>query len=231
MATYPTKYKQAFASQGQYNVIPDEPKQKGEGYANFQEGCPPELSKPFSESGKAVQRLDFNGILNKITAFQMYQQAGGMFKYDPSENYNPPAIVYDEISKEFYQCLRANGPDTGYNQVPSQDTAEQFWRQLVGGKQISAIQEAVDTKMDKNAKIPTAQVTGLSKYIDDKCTVGAQTFTRSASRSGVEFTISATRDNYGRLTGLSMSATNCTDTDTDVDTDVDYDSDADTDAY
>lgn len=126
---YPKKYTQAFASTGDYNVIPDAPTQPGDGFASFSEGFPPELSQPFSQSGKAVKRLDFNGILNRITQFQMYQQSGGMFKYDATMEYDPPAIVWDEANKTFYQCVSSNGPST-FTQQPSTDTKGQYWLPL-----------------------------------------------------------------------------------------------------
>ena len=127
---YPKKYTQAFASVGDYNVIPDSPTEPGQGFASFAEGFPPELSQPFSQSGKAVKRLDFNGILNRLTQFQMYQQAGGMFKYDATVEYDPPAIIWDEADGSYYQCIRSNGPST-FTQQPSQDKNGQYWLPLI----------------------------------------------------------------------------------------------------
>lgn len=141
---YPKKYTQAFASTGDYNVIPDSPTQPGEGFASFAEGFPPELSQPFSQSGKAVKRLDINGILNAITQFQIYQQAGGMFKYDATIEYDPPAIVWDEATRNFYQCISSNGPST-FTQQPSTDSKGQYWSPLT--VQVRATRQVVDSSL------------------------------------------------------------------------------------
>ena len=142
---YPKKYTQAFAATGDYNVIPDSPSQPGEGFASFSEGFPPELSQPFAQSGKAVKRLDINGIFNRLTQFQMYQQAGGMFKYDASIEYDPPAIVWDEAVRNFYQCVSANGPST-FTQQPSKDSKGQYWVPLITQVKSRAIQ-SVDSAL------------------------------------------------------------------------------------
>lgn len=223
----PKKYKYPFASQGEYNSIPDEPEIVGEGKASFAEGFPPELSQPFSQSGKAVRRLDFNGIFNDITKFQIYQQNGGMFSWDAESDFEPPCMIYDDLAKNFYKCMKPNGPSVNKIIRPSDDAGEEYWQELAGGKKLA---DALAAKASLVHSHPTSQLTGLSKFVDDKCTVGAKHFSSSASKvmsygRNVEFTISADRDAYGRLTSLGVSTTNCTDTDTDTDVDVDTDTD------
>lgn len=140
---YPKKYKQAFASLGDYNVIPDAPTQPGEGFASFAEGFPPELSQPFSQSGKAVKRLDFNGILNAITQFQLYQQSGGMFKYDATVDYDPPAIIY--INGKFYSCVKENGPSSVV-MSPTDDSRGTYWTEVLDSTDLAPLWSSINNK-------------------------------------------------------------------------------------
>lgn len=140
---YPKKYTQAFAATGDYNVIPDSPTEPGQGFASFAEGFPPELSQPFSQSGKAVKRLDFNGILNKITQFQIYQQSGGMFKYDATVDYDPPAIIY--TNGKFYSCVKENGPSSVV-MSPTDDSRGTYWTEVLDSTDLAPLWSSINNK-------------------------------------------------------------------------------------
>lgn len=219
----PNKLPGPFAQYGDYNVIPDSQSQPGGGKANYREGFPVETSFLLTDNGKPVSRLDMNGILNTITNAILYQQCGGMYDWDETTNYNPPAIVWCNDTQNFYVCLKANGPlSTVMN--PVNDSNEEFWRYIGGGKQLQTL---LDGKANVNHTHTVSQITNLSStYVTkSEMTVGAKTFSASARRGLYEFTTAVSRDNYGRLTGITMTNTNCTDTDVDVDVDNDTDTD------
>lgn len=223
----PNKFPGPFAEFGDYTVIPERQPQPGGGEANYREGFPVETSFLLTENGKPVSRMDMNGILNAITTALVYQQAGGMYDWDATVDYDPPAIVWSAGTQNFYVCLKANGPSSTVMN-PVNDTNENYWRYIGGGKQLQA---ALDNKANKNHTHTASQITGLSNSYVSKSdlTVGAKTFSASARRGLYEFTTAVSRDSYGRLTGITMTNSNCTDTDTDVDTDTDSDNDSDTD--
>ncbi len=224
----PKKFPRPFAEYGDYNTIQDQQYQPGGGEASFSEGFPIETSFLLSENGKPVSRNDMNGILNAITTHQMFMQAGGLYAYDESTDFEPPAMIWDENGRNFYVCIKANGPST---QVihPSQDGNEIYWRPVGGGK---AITDAINQKANINHKHSTNDISNLGgTYVSKgEMNVGAKTFSASARKGYYEFTTAVTRDNWGRITGISMTNTNCVDTDVDVDVDVDTDSDTDRDA-
>lgn len=158
---YPKKLEMPFAAQGEYNVIPVQPAQQGNGFASFAEGFPPELSLPFSQSGKAVKRLDFNGILNSITQFQIYQQSGGMFNYDSTVNYDPPALVWVSSQQNYYKCIKANGPSSTV-MPPENDSEGQYWQAFGTSADIASLWNAVNGKANVNHTHTASQITGLA---------------------------------------------------------------------
>lgn len=192
---YPKKYKQAFASLGDYNVIPDTPSQQGEGFASFSEGFPPELSLPFSQSGKAVKRLDINGILNAITQFQLYQQSGGMFNYDSTVDYDPPALVW--AGSTFYKCIKSHGPTTSTVMDPTKDSTSLYWVAMQSSNDLTSLWAAVNNKSSIGHKHTASDITGG---------IGG---TISAYRSGISsFYVKFTNGfiiQGGRLTSLNAN--------------------------
>lgn len=155
---YPKKIQMPFAAQGEYNVIPVQPTQQGNGFASFAEGFPPELSQPFSQSGKAVKRLDFNGILNAITQFQMYQQSGGMFNYDSTVDYDPPALVW--AGSTFYKCIKSHGPASGIVINPTKDSTGVYWIAIQGSNDLTSLWSAINNKSPVGHKHPASDITG-----------------------------------------------------------------------
>lgn len=87
-------FKRPFASQGNYTVIPDEAGSAGHGRASLMQGFPIETQQPLAEGGVAPSRPDFNGILYMLSSFAYWQQSGGLWTYDASLGYTPPAMVY-----------------------------------------------------------------------------------------------------------------------------------------
>jgi hypothetical protein len=81
----PTKIVEAFAVNGNMRVIPV-PSQASitPGAASYNDGFPPLNGTPVSSGGIPPSILDMNGILNGMSAVDMFMSAGGVFSYDAS---------------------------------------------------------------------------------------------------------------------------------------------------
>lgn len=79
-ATYPTLYAVPFANTGARNIIPDAA--SGTNLASFTEGFPPITMIPISSGGIPPEGKDFNGILFDLSQHTVWQNAGGMYKFD-----------------------------------------------------------------------------------------------------------------------------------------------------
>ena len=153
----PTKIEMPFANYGDYNVIPVNTTQPGEGYASYREGFPVETSRLLTETGKAVKRKDFNGIFHAITSFLLYQQSGGMFGYDETVDYDVPSLVWD--TDNFFLCKAANGPSSRVVR-PYTDNNETCWQPVGGGQALQNIWDAINRKADANHTHDASQITG-----------------------------------------------------------------------
>ena len=153
----PTKIEMPFANYGDYNVIPVNTTQPGEGYANYREGFPVETSRLLTETGKAVKRKDFNGIFHAITSFLLYQQSGGMFGYDETVDYDVPSLVWD--TDNFFLCKAANGPSSRVVR-PYTDNNETCWQPVGGGQALQNVWDAINRKADANHTHDASQITG-----------------------------------------------------------------------
>lgn len=101
----------AFAENGDKNNIPAT-NNGGSGLASWNLGFPPITAQPLSQGGVPPQRNDFNGILNQMSKFLMFIQNGGVFAYNTSFDYQPPAIVWG--NNNYYKCVATNGPNTSH---------------------------------------------------------------------------------------------------------------------
>lgn len=97
-----------FANDGNYQIIPEA--DAGTGRASLSMGFPIETQRPLAQGGIAPNRLDFNGILNMLSAAMFWQQSGGQWTYLNTLNYATPCIVYHQ--NELWWCVKENGPDT-----------------------------------------------------------------------------------------------------------------------
>lgn len=98
-----------FAQEGDKNTIPEN-NDGLSGLASILKGFPPITQQPLSSGGLPPQRADFNGIFNLFSKFLMYIQSGGIFEYNNTLDYQPPAIVWG--NNNFYKCKQANGANT-----------------------------------------------------------------------------------------------------------------------
>ena len=91
------------------------------GAASLNDGFPPVCFSPISSGGTAPFGQDFNGILNQITAWLQWLQAGGLLVYDASFStsiggYPNGAVLLKAAGGGFWQSTadsNTSNPDTG----------------------------------------------------------------------------------------------------------------------
>ena len=108
MATQPTLMGTPFANAGAKNSIPQTTTTLGK--ASLNNGFPTETSMPIADGGVPPQRADFNGMLYWLSTFATFQQAGGLFTYDATINYDQPSIIF--YNGDLWWCVASNGPST-----------------------------------------------------------------------------------------------------------------------
>lgn len=122
LSNAPSKIVVPFASTGTKNTIPV-PSQIGvtAGAASYTDGFPPLTMTPVSSGGIPPFGADFNGILNAVTAIQLWQSGGGQFSYDAtwsSDNggYPKGAMLLKGTGSGYWVCTADNNttnPDGG----------------------------------------------------------------------------------------------------------------------
>lgn len=76
----PAKLQEAFAAAGSRNAIPKVKVNPGQ--ASYDSGFPPETMQPLVSGGVPPDGKDFNGLLYAMSAFQVWQSAGGGLPWD-----------------------------------------------------------------------------------------------------------------------------------------------------
>ena len=123
----------AFAAEGDKNTIPAN-NDGTSGLASIAKGFPPITQQPLASGGLPPQRADFNGIFNMFSEFLLYIQSGGVFNYNNSLDYKPPAVVWG--NNNLYKCVAQNGPNTSAGVQPVTNTS--YWQPLVPVSSVSA---------------------------------------------------------------------------------------------
>ena len=119
----PTYLAKAFAADGAKNDIPETTVTAGK--ASLSQGFPTETELPLAQGGVPPKRKDFNGILNILSSYAMFQQAGGKFTYDARVDYTPPAIIF--YGSDLWWCVKANGASS---LVVTPGTNTRYWIKL-----------------------------------------------------------------------------------------------------
>ena len=119
----PTYLAKAFAADGAKNDIPETTVTAGK--ASLSQGFPTETELPLAQGGVPPKRKDFNGILNILSSYAMFQQAGGKFTYDARVDYTPPAIIF--YGSDLWWCVQANGASS---LVVTPGTNTSYWIKL-----------------------------------------------------------------------------------------------------
>ena len=108
MATQPSLMSIPFAKNGAKATIPVSTTEFG--IASLSQGFPTETQLPLDDGGIPPRRIDFNGALNWLSMFAVFQQAGGLFSWSAQVDYDPPSIIYHD--GDLWWCLQSNGPAT-----------------------------------------------------------------------------------------------------------------------
>ena len=122
----PSRIPQAWAADGDYNVIPAT--DAGTGLSSWEEGFPPETQTPITAGGVPPRRQDMNGALNAVSKELLWYQQGGLWTYNAQTNYEVGNEVLQNGS--LYYCIRANGPGSTVKS-PANDTAETYWKPII----------------------------------------------------------------------------------------------------
>lgn len=120
MATQPSLMSIPFAKNGAKATIPVSTTEFG--IASLSQGFPTETQLPLDDGGIPPRRIDFNGALNWLSMFAVFQQAGGMFSWSAQVDYDPPSIIYH--NGDLWWCLQSNGISTN---VIEPGTNEAYW--------------------------------------------------------------------------------------------------------
>ena len=122
----PSKIPQAWAEDGDFNVIPTT--DPGTGLCSWPLGFPTETQTPIPAGGTPPRRQDMNGVLNWLSQHLLWAQQGGLWQYDALEDYEIGNVVIQNNS--LYYCIRANGPGSTVRS-PADDSAGTYWRALI----------------------------------------------------------------------------------------------------
>ena len=120
MATQPSLMSIPFAKNGAKATIPVSTTEFG--IASLSQGFPTETQLPLDDGGIPPRRIDFNGALNWLSMFAVFQQAGGLFSWSAQVDYDPPSIIYHD--GDLWWCLQSNGISTN---VIEPGTNESYW--------------------------------------------------------------------------------------------------------
>lgn len=111
-----------FAAEGDKNLIPAN-NDGLSGLASIAKGFPPITQLPLAQGGLPPQRQDFNGIFNLFSQFLLFMQNGGVFGYNNTLDYQPPAMIWD--NNNLWKCKKVNGPNTPNGVQPTSNA--EYW--------------------------------------------------------------------------------------------------------
>ena len=134
--TQPGTIPQPWGSDGQGGTIPQDTTVSGK--ASWAIGFPPETALPLSEGGVPPSYLDFQGVLNVLSAHNFFQQSGAHYTWANSLDYPVGAFVMGSDNK-LYQALQASGP--GYSAgAKNPTTSAAYWSVVPLASDIQALQ-------------------------------------------------------------------------------------------
>lgn len=115
----PSLIPQPFANNGKKNTIQNT-RQNGQDIedATWNDGFPPVTMQPPEVGGLAPKGLDFNGVLNILSASIMFAQQGGRYQFDPSMcPYPKGAIILSNDSTREFQSTTDNNSNNPNNNM------------------------------------------------------------------------------------------------------------------
>ena len=148
----------AFAAEGDKNTIPAN-NDGLSGLASIAKGFPQITQVPLAQGGQPPQRQDFNGIFNLFSQFLLFAQNGGVYAYNNTLDYQPPAIIaYNNV---FYQCVAENGPSTSAGVQPVSNTT--YWKKLI--PDVAVMKGATASAAGASGLVPTPAAGSANRYL------------------------------------------------------------------
>ena len=143
-----------FAVNGDRNTLPE----SSVSAASWDDGFPAVTAMPLGAGGVAPDRKDFNAILYVLSLFAYFAQTGGLWTYSATQEYTPPALIYDATDGNLYVCVAANGP-SGTVIAPNADATGQYWK-AVPLDGVSWINDPIPTRASDNTFTVSGDQTG-----------------------------------------------------------------------
>lgn len=138
------------------------------GKASWDQGFPVETSLPLSEGGIPPKYGDFNGVLNVLSQFCLFAQAGGQYAWSNTLDYSVGSIVLG-TDGSIYRAAQVSGPSTTAVN-PVGDTSGK-WERIVSQSDINALEQEISDAMDaaedaaSNASAAQSAVTTLDANV------------------------------------------------------------------
>lgn len=120
----PNDIPRPWAESGQKATIPDTTSTTGR--ASWTAGFPEETAKPVNQGGTPPNYLDFQGVLNALSAHIFFQQAGGQYAWNSATAYPKGAIV--QRGGTAYLALQDST-----NKQPGSSAGAAYWSPIVTG--------------------------------------------------------------------------------------------------
>lgn len=190
----------AFAAEGDKNIIPAN-NDGLSGLASIAKGFPPITQQPLAQGGLPPQRQDFNGIFNLFSQFLLYAQNGGVYAYNNTLDYQPPAIIASD--NVFYQCVAENGPSTSAGVQPVTNT--DYWEKLI--PDISVMTGASASNVGISGMVPAPAAGSQNKALFGDATYKSvvQSINGKTPDASGNVTIDINRKFYNSLESLGLS--------------------------
>lgn len=123
--TQPSLIPQPWGSDGQVGNIPQDSSEFGK--ASWAKGFPTETAQPLTEGGIPPSYLDFQGVLNALSAHAVFMQSGAHYTWSNTLDYPVGCFVLGSDGK-LYQSLQASGP--GYSAGAKNPTTNAAYWQI-----------------------------------------------------------------------------------------------------
>jgi hypothetical protein len=208
----PNKFNIPFASGGSKRTIP-QASQIGitDGAASLTDGFPPLTFTPVSAGGKGPSGLDFNGLLNQMTAADRWAMAGGGYAWDSAFStaiggYPKGARVLKSDGSGYWQSTTENNitnPDTGGAGWISDFTNKTITAGKVLGRDTSGtgVVQELPIAVDTNGNV---FFTGANNSVTSTSTNSSGANYKKITNGTVELRIGIT----GANTGILFTASN-----------------------
>lgn len=198
LSSIPAKFTVPWASGagGSYIRTIPTPSQIGvtNGAASFTDGFPPMTFLPVGSGGTPPFGQDFNGILNEVTAWNQWQQAGGPIRYDSVfqtavGGYPNGAVVASVTYPGGYYISTLDNNTNGLVDNATSQTGWTYAFLTTGGSSIAAVVRAIPALIaTANSSAGQSIAANTNVTMNSGFSTGVNTFANS-TMSGGAFTV------------------------------------------